>query len=235
MLYKATRSDPEDGRSRRESNLERRGRQAGYAPSTMSRSPGSASAMRSRRWNASISTGRTSGAAASRSSSLAQQAPELVELAVRRVVVPETGADLDRVAAAASPRNVRVAAAASLLLRPAEYPRRSRRNPSPRTRHVAVAAAPRLVSTEYPRRGRGVAAACPRNTAATCPRNTRAARVREAVRRKDAAAATWIFRADAPWRRRGCNVDSPCRRVAATPRLRRGYSVIVATPRLRRG
>ena len=42
--------------------------------------------------------------------------------------------------------------------------------------------------------------------------------------RGDAAAATWIFRGDESRRCRGRHVDSPRRRVAATPRPRRGYS-----------
>ena len=37
-----------------------------------------------------------------------------------------------------------------------------------------------------------------------------------------AAAATWKFRGDGSRRRRGRDVEIPCRRVAATPRLRRG-------------
>ena len=40
--------------------------------------------------------------------------------------------------------------------------------------------------------------------------------------RGDAAAATWIVRRDESRHRRACDVDSPRRRVAATPRLRRG-------------
>ena len=40
--------------------------------------------------------------------------------------------------------------------------------------------------------------------------------------RGDAAAATWKFRGDGSRRRRGRDVEIPCRRVAATPRLRRG-------------
>ena len=43
--------------------------------------------------------------------------------------------------------------------------------------------------------------------------------------RGDAAAATWIIRGDESRRRRGCDVESPWRRVAATPWLRRGKSV----------
>ena len=42
-----------------------------------------------------------------------------------------------------------------------------------------------------------------------------------------------LFRGDESRRRRGCNVDIPWRRVAATPRLQREYSVAV-TPRLQR-
>ena len=41
--------------------------------------------------------------------------------------------------------------------------------------------------------------------------------------RGDAAAATWVFRGNELQRRRGCDVDSPWKRVAA-PR-RRGYSI----------
>ena len=40
--------------------------------------------------------------------------------------------------------------------------------------------------------------------------------------RGDAAVATWIFRGDDSRRRRGCDLDIPRRRFAATPRLRRG-------------
>ena len=43
--------------------------------------------------------------------------------------------------------------------------------------------------------------------------------------RGDAAAATWIFSGDESRRRRGRDVDIQRRRVAATPRPRRGYSV----------
>ena len=43
--------------------------------------------------------------------------------------------------------------------------------------------------------------------------------------RGDAAAATWIFHGDESRRRRGRDVDIPWRRVAATPRPQRGYSV----------
>ena len=51
--------------------------------------------------------------------------------------------------------------------------------------------------------------------------------------RGGAAAATRIFRGDESRRRRGYDVDIPWRRVAAAPRLRRGYSV-ETTPRLQR-
>ena len=40
--------------------------------------------------------------------------------------------------------------------------------------------------------------------------------------RGDAAAVTWIFRGDEPPQRRGCHVDIPWRRIAATPRTFRG-------------
>ena len=40
-----------------------------------------------------------------------------------------------------------------------------------------------------------------------------------------AAAEMWIFRGDGSRRRRGCDADIPWRRVAVTPRLRRGHSV----------
>merc|ERR1712097_94314 len=64
--------------------------------------------------------------------------------------------------------------------------------------------------------------------------------------RGDAAAATWTFHGDGSRRRRGrdvdvpwgrvaasCDVDVPRRWVAATPRLRRGYSAETgATPRI---
>ena len=43
--------------------------------------------------------------------------------------------------------------------------------------------------------------------------------------RGDAAAGTWIFRGGESRRHRGQDVDSPWRRVAAAPWLRRGYSV----------
>ena len=43
--------------------------------------------------------------------------------------------------------------------------------------------------------------------------------------RGDAAVVTWIFRGDGSRRRRGYDVDIPWRPIAATPRLRRGYSV----------
>ena len=52
--------------------------------------------------------------------------------------------------------------------------------------------------------------------------------------RGDAAAVTWTVRGDESRRRRGCDVDGPWRRVAATPRLRRGDSVSAAL-RSRRG
>ena len=43
--------------------------------------------------------------------------------------------------------------------------------------------------------------------------------------RGDAAAGTWIVRGGGSRRRRGWDLDSPWRRVAAPPRQRRGYSV----------
>ena len=46
--------------------------------------------------------------------------------------------------------------------------------------------------------------------------------------RGDAAGASWIFRGGETRRRRGCLVDVPRRRDAATPRPRRGYSVAAA-------
>ena len=55
--------------------------------------------------------------------------------------------------------------------------------------------------------------------------------------RGDAVSATWRFRDDESRRCRGRNVDIPWRRVAATPRPRRGYSVATdgsATPWPRR-
>ena len=54
--------------------------------------------------------------------------------------------------------------------------------------------------------------------------------------RGDAEGAARIFRGGESRRRRGCHADIPRRRVAATPRLPRGYSVEAgrATPRARR-
>ena len=51
-------------------------------------------------------------------------------------------------------------------------------------------------------------------------------------RRGDAAAATWIVRGDESRRRRGYDVDIPRRRIAATPRLRRGHSVEAGAPQV---
>ena len=45
------------------------------------------------------------------------------------------------------------------------------------------------------------------------------------MNRGDAAAATWTFRGDESRRCRGCYVNIPWRRVAATPWLPREYSV----------
>ena len=47
------------------------------------------------------------------------------------------------------------------------------------------------------------------------------------MNRGDAAAATWIFSGDESRQRRGRDADIPWRRVAATPRPRRGYSAEV--------
>ena len=80
-----------------------------------------------------------------------------------------------------------------------------------------------------PRRRRGCGVDVPWRRVATF-----AARTFRRWNRGDAAAATWTFRgdvrrADVPSmesrRRRGCDVDIPWRRVAATPRLLRGNSV----------
>ena len=144
------------------------------------------------------------------------------------------------------PRNIHVAAAASPRPTSAE----DLHGRSPRNIHVATAAPPRPASahlygtTDQSRRYNGfgdeptqvLAAALESNVSLTSLdlsyNNARRPRGYSAeTGRGTAAAATWTFRGGESRRRRGCHVDIPWRRVAATPRLRGGSSAAVGHAR----